>query len=649
MSGRAALLLAVVAGGAVSAVLASTCGGGDADPDATPAPFVATPSERFVVLGFDGVDPDLVRARWAKGELPHLKALADEGTFAELRSTTPPQSPVAWTTFATGTLPGKHGVYDFLARDPRTYLPKMGFVEYLPPRFDVYGEPEGSIGGRNLRRGEPFWKLASDAGVGVRIVNVPYSWPPDEVTNGGVASGLGLPDLRPTNSTSTIFSTDFAGGKPPSLGGVRAEPLTMTNGAAAGRIEGPVRSTSGARGSLAVGFRLVDGKPGVLEIATSTVAFEVPTGAWSDWLVVDLPAGPTTIAKGQVRFRVIEANADRVHVYMTPVGADPAEPWVPLSHPPSLAEELAAVAGRYKTVGWEEDTQALNTEQVPEDVFLEEVAEVMEQRRTMALAALDAGPPPLFVSVWTGTDRVAHMLWRLTDPTHPRYDAALAAKHGDAIDRVYDGMDAIVGEVRAKLPPDTTLVLMSDHGFGGFARQFHVNRWLADEGYYVPGDWSATRAYAVGTGQIYVNLQGREQQGVVGFGAEYDALVAEIATKLKALTDPQTGAQVFVDVHEGRTLHPGGVAPPDLQLAFADGYQTSWATKLGGMGPTQFEDNDKKWSGDHAASSATDTHGVLFVSRPVSLEDPGIEDLAPTFLKGLGVPLPSDLDGSPLW
>jgi len=594
---------------------------------------------------------------WAEGRLPNLKALADEGTFAELGSTTPPQSPVAWTTFATGTLPGKHGIFDFIGRKPHAYIPKMGFVEYVEPRFDVQGEPEGPLGGRNLRRGDPFWLTASEAGIEVRIVNVPYSWPPEPVPLGGVASGLGLPDLRPTNSTSTVFSTDFD--TETALGGVRGVPLHFVQGRATGSIEGPRSSAAGKRGETPVGFTLDPAKPGVLEISTWTIAIEVPDGQWSDWVLVDLPAGKTTKVAGQVRFRVIEANADRVHVYMTPVGADPDAPRVPLSHPPEFARELMAIAGRYKTVGWEEDTQALNTELVSEAVFLEEVNTVMDQRTAMALAAMDAGPPPLFVSVWTGTDRVAHLMWRLTDPAAPRYDAALAAVYGDAIKDIYGRMDDIVGEVRRRLAEGTTLVVMSDHGFHSFARQFHVNTWLIDHGYLVlraggtslqDADWARTRAYSLGTGQIYVNLQGREGQGAVPFGQIHSDLVDEIRQSLLGLTDPATGATVFADVHVGRDLYVGGApGAPDLQLAFADGYQTSWTTKLGGVGATQFEDNPKKWSGDHAASSADQTRGVIFVNRRLTLEDPGIEDLAPTLLRGLGVPLPTDLDGRPLW
>ena len=638
----------------IAALVATAACSGDGGEAPTPAP--AVPAGRFVVLGFDGVDPDLVEQMWAAGELPELKKLAEDGSWSRLRSTTPPQSPVAWTTFATGTLPGQHGIFDFIARDPRSLMPKMGFVEYEAPGFDVYGEPKGRVTGRNLRRGDPFWSVASEAGIEVRVINVPYSWPPEPVPHGGVASGLGLPDLRPTNSTSTVFSTAF-GTPPPSFGGVRAVRLNLQGGKARGTLEGPQRN-SGRRAVADVGFRLDPGQPGVLHITTSTAALAVPVGSWSDWIVVDLPVGATTVVKGQVRFFVEAASLDRLHVYATPVGADPDDPWVPLSHPPELALELMADAGRYKTVGWEADTQALNTEQIGEAGWLQDVHAVMDQRTAMALAALDRGVPPLFISVWTATDRVPHMMWRLTDPTSPRFDAALAAAHGDAIREVYRRMDRVVGEVRSRIDDDVTLIVLSDHGFHAFHRQMDVNRWLIDEGYLVlkPGqtsvvgaDWNQTRAYAIGTGQIYLNLRGRERDGIVAFGEERSALLQELQRGLLALRDPLSQVAPLSAVHLGEQLYTGaGVAGgPDLVLGFAPGYQTSWATRLGGSGALVFEDNPKKWSGDHAASDASVTRGVVFVSRAVSFEDPGIEDLAPSVLQGLGLQVPPGLDGSP--
>ena len=93
------------------------------------------PARRLVILGFDGVDPRLLSRWMEEGKLPHLRALGTQGDFRPLVSTNPPQSPVAWTSFATGTGPAHHGIFDFIERDPHTYLPDIGTGGVRPPRF----------------------------------------------------------------------------------------------------------------------------------------------------------------------------------------------------------------------------------------------------------------------------------------------------------------------------------------------------------------------------------------------------------------------------------------------------------------------------------------------------------------------------------
>jgi predicted AlkP superfamily phosphohydrolase/phosphomutase len=257
------------------------------------------------------------------------------------------------------------------------------------------------------------------------------------------------------------------------------------------------------------------------------------------------------------------------------------------------------------------------------------------------------------------------MFYRLLDPAHPRHDAALAARYGDAVLDVYRRMDAVVADVAGRVGPETTLVVISDHGFHSYRRGLNVNTWLRDHGYLVqasvppgreeadffPGvDWGRTRAYALGTGQIYVNLRGREGRGTVAPGAEYGAVLSAIARELEAEVDPATGERFVSRVYKGPEIF-AGAAPermPDLQIAFRDGYRTSWRTPLGGIPRALFEPNTRKWSGDHAASDVTDTPGVILASRRLRVADPAIVDLAPTALAFLGVPVPAEMTGRPL-
>jgi len=324
-----------------------------------------------------------------------------------------------------------------------------------------------------------------------------------------------------------------------------------------------------------------------------------------------------------------------------------------------------------KTLGWWHDTWALNEEKIDEGVFLEDTFRTMDKLAEITLDELRNDPPSLLVSVFLATDHISHMFYRLMDPEHPRYDPELAAQYGDAIEQSYIRMDRIVGDVLAAMKPDGTLLIVSDHGFHSWRKGFNTNTWLVQNGYMAlkkPGaeektynlenlfgqgsffpnvDWSRTRAYALGLGQIYLNLRGREKFGIVDRGPESDKLLEEIRQGLLAVKDPDTQKPVIQNVYLGREIFHGPrmAEAPDLQVDFFSGYRTSWQTSLGAIPSGVVVANMKKWSGDHCASDPSDTQGIFFSNRPVSSSDPSILDIAPTVLKVLDVPPPGKLDG----
>jgi predicted AlkP superfamily phosphohydrolase/phosphomutase len=252
------------------------------------------------------------------------------------------------------------------------------------------------------------------------------------------------------------------------------------------------------------------------------------------------------------------------------------------------------------------------------------------------------------------------------------YDAELAGKHGDSIEKVYRRADGLVGKLLERLPPDTTFIVMSDHGFHSFRRGVNLNTWLVQNGYmsfeghgdskkgltdlfgrgkFFEGvDWSRTKAYAVGLGQIYFNLRGREGRGIVSAGAEYKALQDEIRGKLLELKDPDTGEVVFRDIYKRDDIYKGEYLQnaPDLQVGFNDGFRVGWQDTLGGVTRAIVENNNRKWSGDHCATATEISGGVFFSNRRINTDAPHIMDLSPTVLKLLGAPIPPDLDGKPL-
>src|SRR5437763_7613251 len=458
-----ALLLAIVAG----------CGDGQEAGRRGP---------RLVILGFDGVDPRLLSRWMEEGKLPRLRALAERGDYRPLASTNPPQSPVAWTTFATGTGPARHGIFDFVERDPATYLPDVGTGGVRPPRFlwGLFRTARAEAYSR--RRGTPFWEVAAAHGVRVTVLRVPYAFPPDRVPGGRMLSGLGVPDLLGTNSTFTYLASDLEPGTHADPGGGRLFPIPLRGDDAEVDIPGPTDPRGDSRPPLPLhlGFH-VDRAAGTVTVRFGGREERVPRGGWSAWypfkLPVIAPLGlPLVSVAGLCRFHI--ASIEPLRVYLSPLNYAPAAPFVPISAPAGYAAELAAALGPYKTVGWSEDTAALNAERIDEEAFLTDLNQTMDEVRASTLRELDRADWQLLVSVFTQTDRVAHMFYRLLDPTHPRYDAALAARFGDAVLRVYQRMDEIVGSVQGKLGGDATMLVISDHGFHSYRAGLNVNTWL---------------------------------------------------------------------------------------------------------------------------------------------------------------------------
>lgn len=608
---------------------------------------------RLVILGFDGVDPRWLDRWVGEGKLPTLARLvaASGGqSYRRLASTIPPQSPVAWATFATGTQPGEHGIFDFIrpsrtASGPLPVQPMQGTTTFEQPDR---GPPTTT----SFRTGIPFWKTIADEGIPTVAINVPYSFPPDPMRHGRMLSGLGVPDLLGINSLFTYGTSAPPPESERNPGGGRIVPIRMDGERGELVLEGPKPSDQApARTRVLLSFtRRADGK---VEARVGTRSLVLEPRVFSEFVEVDFVDGDFH-ARGVVRLLLLEASPT-LRVFITPISVDPREPWFPISYPGEFAETVAEGLGHvYKTVGWDHDTSSLNAEVLDDELFLRDMDAIETDRREMLLDAIARDDFRMLVWVSTATDRVSHMFYRLIDPEHPRYDAALAARFGDAIENEYRRMDETVRLVLAQLRPEDTLVLVSDHGFHDFRRGLHVNQWLAQNGFLafrdgkttggdflVDVDWSRTQAYALGTGQIYLNLRGREREGIVS-ASEGRSVIERIGNGLLALRDAErAGATVVSHVYYADDVYRGRrrAEAPDLQIGFAENYRTSWESILGAAPAGLYADNDRKWSGDHSASAAEDTPGILIANRPL-VPHASIADLAPTAVSFFGLPVP---------
>ena len=608
---------------------------------------------RLFIVALDGLSPEIIEPMMAAGKLPNFQKLKDSGSYSRLGTTNPAESPVAWTTFATGRNPGKHGVYDFIRRNPSSYLPDLSLTRL---------EGNHSL---PVRRGKAFWQYGREAGVPMEILACPVTFPPDEI-NGKMLSGMGTPDLLGTQGTFSFYTTEPETVTGDTGGEVHvvapANPLDL-------ELYGPQKQ--GFTGKVerlkaAFSVKISDDRT-FATIKLQDREFVVGVGEWSDWQDVTFKAGPMSRMHGILRFNLVSVEP-YFKLYASPICIDPRKPWFPISYPADFARELAQDLGLYSTRGMPFDTWALNEARLSEDAFIANSTDLYEERVRLMEHELARFERGVFYVYFEYPDIIQHMYWRVRDPKSPTYEKDFPPRVAEMIDDCYQKMDSVVGLALAQLHAGDTLIVLSDHGFTDFRRVAHIDSWLVEQGYMVlrPGadeggplfsdvDWSRTRAYALGFGGIYINQKGREPQGIVETGPGKESLKHEIADRIKTWPDPTTGAPILNAVYLNEQIFKGPEAAhaPDLYLGFKKGYGASWQTALGAAprGPL-VEDNLKKWSGTHLVDP-TLVPGILFTNRHVTKADPTLYDLAPTILRFIGFSdarlATEDLDGKPLF
>ena len=680
---------------------------------ATAAPAPAATHPRMVILGIDGLDPDILADVIAKHpeRTANFRALIEDGAgIQDLGTSNPPQSPVAWSNFITGMNPGGHGIFDFIHRDPATRMgvspitnDEAGSNIKLPGTTFVM--PWGGSSEPN-RTGKAFWEIMAEHDIDADVWRMPINYPV-QAGKGLSFPGMMTPAVDSAYGESTLYTTD-----PVKRNGIKGKRkgLTFRSGKAETAIDGPDNSFKfegdwdpdhpdfvKARVPMTI-YKHEAADAAALSIDGQVLVLEA--GEWSDFVPVSfsmLPMGMSDMG-GIVRF-YLRSVTPEFDLYMSPVNMDPTAPAVPVSEPVDASAWLADEIGLYYTQGMAEDVGALKDGLITEAEFMAQLELVYQERNEMLDTALtrymDNADGGLLFFYYSTVDLGSHMMWRLTDPAHPAYDAEIAGEDSewwshregstwqDTITDLILRMDPVLGEIRAKVGADTPIVVMSDHGFAPYYRKFGLNTWLWKNGYlvlkdevladieqrakdgepfptinvYGAVDWSQTRAYGVGFNGLYLNLAGREvddpktpedESGIVT-AAQAPALLAELKAKLEGLVDPKNGerpvyrADLASEVYSGTRLSEA----PDMIVGYNSGYDNSDESTQGFITEDWLADNlGGSFNGSHLMSPDV-VAGTLLTNRTLRAGGHALPDVTSAILHFYGIDQPKELVGSP--
>ncbi len=668
---------------------------------------------RMVVIGIDGLDPDILQETIARfpDRMPNFAALAKAQGVHELGTSTPPQSPVAWSNFITGLDPGGHGIFDFIHRDltTREAIPATtkatadhSITLWKDWQFPIGGDTETN------RTGKAFWTALAEHGIPADIWRIPANFPVEKAL-GLSFSGMFTPAVDSAYGEFTFYTTN-----PPtdarSFGKHKIRTVSLRDGVIHDSLVGPPNSfkqpprPNEASPPATIPLTIhVDAEHDGAAVECDGNVLVLKPGQWSDFMPVTFNLIPFDAANvhGIVRF-YLRSVAPEFELYASPVNIDPKNPIANVSEPKSASAKLADPApdgvGYYYTQGMAEDVGALKAEVLTVPEFMDQAQIVHDESEHMLDYALDhyleKDDGGLLFFYFSSVDLCCHMMWRHSDEQHPAHDAKFAALDSskwshragstwkDVISDIYMRMDPVLGKVRQRVGDDTTIVVMSDHGFAPYRRKFSLETWLLENGYLVlkkdlakeladsdpkhaevnikyAVDWSKTRAYGMGFQGLYLNLAGREQNdpstpedesGIVKPGAEADALLAEISAKLMALVDPKTNEHVVLRCDFAKKIYSGArvAEAPDILVGYNSGYGNSDEASTGRITNQVLEDNlGGTFNGSHLMAPEV-VEGLLMSNRPIKKGAHRLEDLTVDILHHYGVPPEPGMTGTPV-
>jgi len=565
---------------------------------------------RVLMIGLDAFDPATFERLNAAGRLPFLSRYVAKNSYTRFTVTNPPQSEVSWTSIATGLNPGGHGMFDFVHRNPANYALN---VSLLPTKEGLAGtqfaEPYNA---------KTIFEQTTDMGFPATVLFWPAMFPARLRSPVRTLPGLGTPDLLGRLGVGVYFTTKSRSGE-----NGRKTPvvqLQKSGKVSTGKLSGPMRKGNNGVEPATLDVRIETTSDKTARVSVGKQSFDLKLGEWSPLFELSFKVNMLLSIKAVTQVILVENGSD-VSLYVFPLQVHPlASPW-PYGTPRDFVGQVWKDCGPFPTIGWPQDTTALEDGCINDEQFLALCRNVDRLREQVLMHQIDRFNQGVLACVFDTLDRIQHMFFR---------------DRMDVIEQWYEDMDKLVGRVEARLKQrnlldKTKIIILSDHGFTQFDTKVHLNRWLVDNDYMIApsgsggkgsmmmANWSRTKAYAIGLNSIYLNLSGREGQGSVS-PDDREAVANRLRDGLLQWRDGR-GRQVIQHVWHQHEAFDGPLTSygPDLVIGFAPGFRASAQTGLGEWEATALEPNRDHWGADHCID-ATSVPGVLFTNS-ASLRD----------------------------
>ncbi len=525
---------------------------------------------------------------------------AQGGDFRPLRSSIPPQTPVAWSNFIAGTDPGGHGIFDFFRRDPSTSHPAhildFSATETTAAKHTLrIGNTILPLSGgtvRNLRGGRAFWQVLEEHGIPSTVIRMPSNYPP-VATRQRTLSGMNTPDLKGTYGIFNYYTNEAKRIKEEHGGGGRVHDVYVIGNRVEAKLPGPANSFRAGNPETEIDFKVfIDPVNPAAKIVLQGQEFILKEKEWSGWKRVRFSLLPTQSVGGICQFYLKEVRP-KFKLYVSPDPHRPGRPRPAYLYARFLLPGTSTGASaRSSPRACPADTAALDNDVLDEEEFLAQDDVVLQESRTSSSSSW-GGSTRGFFSITSRARTSASTCsggssTRSTQPTMPSSPKSTAGRSKTSIARWTEILDRVL----RKVDKDTLLLVMSDHGFNPFRRGFNLNTWLCENGYhrltkpwkqeetlfFDNTDWAKTRPTGWASTASISTRRAVNSKGIVAPGPEKENLVREIARKLEALTDPKTGERAILQAYVATDVYHGPYVDkaPDIVLGFNRSYRISW-------------------------------------------------------------------------